>query len=512
MRAEPKSKTRLPSVNNMAEGDAQGRNDKHCCVPLCTGNGRRHPELSFHQIPTKPEIRKAWIRAIRRDPGPHFKISDQTVVCSRHFKKEDFRWTPVRKTLQKDSVPSVFNWKEDHALKSRREIFKHELPMKIQKLGDVEESAELGEKNELDMSSTCPDHTDIDSHQEVLQQSHEKTDRIAKLEALLKEKEEEIRNLHRKLEMERFGIYRFSNDSSMILFYTGFTSMELFSTFFEFVRPAAHNMNSCYYKSSDNISQAIVGRQRTMLLIDELFMFLCRLRCGMMEQDLAVRFNCHLSTVSRKIITWANFLYFALGSVNIWPSRKQINDNMPDQFKQSYPSTRVIIDCTEIKVERPSSLALGSKCYSAYKSSHTWKGLVGIAPHGALTFVSSLYTGCMSDVEITKLSGLIDLMECGDSIMADKGFVLNKVLEGTGISVNIPPFLHSNGQFTRKEVEQTQVIAKLRIHIERHIRRVKEYHLFDNIIPLNMVGTINQLWTIANMLTLFKGPLVKEWK
>lgn len=26
-----------------------------------------------------------------------------------------------------------------------------------------------------------------------------------------------------------------------------------------------------------------------------------------------------------------------------------------------------------------------------------------------------------------------------------------------------------------------------------------------------MTGTINQLWTIANMLTLFKGPLVKEW-
>ncbi|VDI10962.1 Hypothetical predicted protein [Mytilus galloprovincialis] len=170
-----------------------------------------------------------------------------------------------------------------------------------------------------------------------------------------------------------------------------------------------------------------------------------------------------------------------------------------------YPSTRVVIDCTEIKTERPSSLALGSKCYSSYKSSHTWKGLVGIAPHGALTFVSSLYTGSMSDVEITKLCGLIDLLESGDSIMADKGFVLNKVLDGTGITVNTPSFLMSHGQFSRQEVEETQTIAKLRIH------RVKEYHLFDNIIPLSMVGTINQLWTVANMLTLFKGPLVKDW-
>lgn len=131
--------------------------------------------------------------------------------------------------------------------------------------------------------------------------------------------------------------------------------------------------------------------------------------------------------------------------------------------------------------------------------------------HGALTFVSSLYTGCMSDVEITKLSGLLNLLDQGDSIMADKGFVLNKVLEGTGISINTPPFLMSQGQFTLQEVEETQAIAKLRIHIERHIRRVKEFHIFDGVIPLSMVGTINQIWTVANLLTLFRGPLVKEW-
>jgi hypothetical protein len=337
--------------------------------------------------------------------------------------------------------------------------------------------------------------------------------KVSELEDLLKEKEEQITKLQKQLEIERFGIHRFSNDNALISFYTGFTSMLMFTTFYEFIKPAASSMTSYYYRSSDKVKQhTLVGNQRSMLLIDELFMFLCRLKCGLMEQDLAVRFKCHVSTVSRKIITWANFLYFALGSMNIWPSREKVHQHMPNQFKTMYPSTRVIIDCTELKAEKPSSLVLSSKCYSSYKSSHTWKGLVGIAPHGALTFVSCLYTGCMSDVEITKLSGLIDLLDRGDSIMADKGFVLNKVLEGTGISVNTPPFLQSQGQFSREEVEQTQAIAKLRIHIERHIRRVKEYHLFDSVIPLSMVGTINQLWTVANMLTLFKGPLVKEWK
>ncbi|XP_062583702.1 uncharacterized protein LOC134245437 [Saccostrea cucullata] len=341
---------------------------------------------------------------------------------------------------------------------------------------------------------------------------HEKNKRIQELENLLQKRDEEIKTLQQKIEVERFGIQRFSNDDSMIQFYTGFTTMAMFLAFFEYIKPTATCMKSYYYKSCDKPNQQVnVGKQRSMLLIDELFMFLCRLKCGLMAQDLGVRFNCHVSTVSRKIITWANFLYFILGSINIWPSKEHIYEKMPQSFKLFYPSTRVIIDCTEIKTERPSSLALGSKCYSTYKSSHTWKGLVGIAPHGALTFVSSLYTGCMSDVEITKLSGLLDLMEEGDSIMADKGFVLNKVLEGTGISVNTPPFLLSQGQFSKQEVEQTQIIAKLRIHIERHIRRVKEYHLFDGVIPLSMTGTINQIWTVANMLTLFRGPLVKDW-
>ncbi|CAC5408709.1 unnamed protein product [Mytilus coruscus] len=347
-----------------------------------------------------------------------------------------------RKTLKLDSVPSVFDW--SNQVTTRRELFRHLVPQKRPRPFSDTENEPGNDVSELGCEPGSENHNQdadlsIDSPQK---------DKIQALDALVKGRDQEIQRLQKKIEIERFGISRFSTDNSMILFYTRFVSMSIFSAFFNFIKPTANSMISYYYRSHGNANQNIAaGRQRNMLLIDELFMFLFRLKCGLMEQDLAVRFNCHVSTNS--------------------------HDKMPPVFKLLYPSTRVVIDCTEIKTERPSSLALGFKCYSSYKSSHTWKGLVGIAPHGAVTFISSLYTGCMSDVEITKLCGPVDLLEMGDSIMADKGFALNKVLEETGMTVNTPPFLMSHGQFTKQEVEEIQTIAKIRIHIESYIRRVK---------------------------------------
>lgn len=52
--------------------NAKGQdNDKHCCVPDCTGNERQNPDLSFYRIMAGPELRKKKrILAIMRDPGP----------------------------------------------------------------------------------------------------------------------------------------------------------------------------------------------------------------------------------------------------------------------------------------------------------------------------------------------------------------------------------------------------------------------------------------------------------
>ena len=136
------------------------------------------------------------------------------------------------------------------------------------------------------------------------------------------------------------------------------------------------------------------------------------------------------------------------------------------------------------------------------------KGLIGIAPHGAVTFVSSLYTGSISDKEITRCCGILDLLEEGDAVMADKGVNIENILHGRSVSLNIPPFLQKKQQFSADEVKETKTIAKLRIHVERAIRSIKEFHFFDSDVQLSMLGTFNQLYIVACLLTNFQGPLI----
>jgi len=192
----------------------------------------------------------------------------------------------------------------------------------------------------------------------------------------------------------------------------------------------------------------------------------------------------------------------------LWLSKEQVQYFMPNSFKQLYPNTRVIIDCTELAVQSPCSLVLNSELFSQYKGTTTLKCLIGVTPSGAVSFVSFLYAGSISDKHITKVSGILDLLEEGDLVMADKGFLIEDLLAEKRCALVIPHFLKQNSQFTASEAEDNKVIANLRVHVERANRRFKEFHLFDSPIALSLAGSVNQLWAVVCLLTNFQGPLI----
>lgn len=90
--------------------------------------------------------------------------------------------------------------------------------------------------------------------------------------------------------------------------------------------------------------------------------------------------------------------------------------------------------------------------------------------------------------------------------MADKGFTVQDLLP-PGVGLNIPPFLGSQGQMS-PDVIKTQSIVSLRVHIERAISKIKNFRIWDGIVPLNLFGEVNQMWTVCAVLCNLQKPVI----
>ena len=73
-----------------------------------------------------------------------------------------------------------------------------------------------------------------------------------------------------------------------------------------------------------------------------------------------------------------------------------------------------------------------------YQQHNTVKFLVGCTPNGAISFVSPLYMGSISDVELTRVSGLVKQLEGVSNIsdMVDRGFTIRDQLSAIGADLN----------------------------------------------------------------------------
>lgn len=251
----------------------------------------------------------------------------------------------------------------------------------------------------------------------------------------------------------------------------------------------------------DNYVQKVKkGCCQKLKALDEFFIVLCRLRRGFSKWHLAHLYCLAQSIVSRIFIPWINFICLKFSHISIWPSKAVVMETMPADFKEKFPSTRVIIDYTEVRCEMPSSLSLNSELFGSYKNHVTLKALVGIAPSGAITFVSQLYIDSISDQEIVIQSGFLSQkLEDGDTVMADKGFQIKDLLP-LGVKLNIPPFLGGDSEMSAEDVIRTQQIASVRIHVERTINKTKNFRIWEGVLPLSLFGVVNQMWSVCAFL------------
>ena len=151
-----------------------------------------------------------------------------------------------------------------------------------------------------------------------------------------------------------------------------------------------------------------------------------------------------------------------------------------------------------------------SSTWSNYKHHNTAKALVGCTPNGAVTFVSKLYVGSISDVELTRISGYLDTLDgkSGVSVMADRGFTVRNLLKDKGVELNIPPFMEGRPQMSASEIQSGRSIASLRIHVERVIGRIKSYSILKGTLPISTIRIADQMFSLCAWLTNFQPVLI----
>lgn len=236
-----------------------------------------------------------------------------------------------------------------------------------------------------------------------------------------------------------------------------------------------------------------------------------KLKHGLTFSALDVLFCVHRTTASRIFHHDLHALFCETQNWIMWFSQDVVLSSIPHIFRMQYPSCRVIVDCTEVRIERPQKVLDRVNTWSSYKHDFTLKFLVGITPSGYISFVSKVYGGRSSDTYILANCGLVSMLEPGDVLMADKGFPHVKPdLQERGVTLVMPPFCRANNQFSEGEVQETYKVASHRIHVERCIQRINVFSILNQKVTAELFHEMDKIVHICSVLANLQPPIIKS--
>lgn len=197
----------------------------------------------------------------------------------------------------------------------------------------------------------------------------------------------------------------------------------------------------------------------------------------------------------------------------IWPSKQSITLNLPLPFRARYSHVQSIIDCLEIEIQKPSNAINQSVTWSEYKKCNTLKYLISMTPDGTINFVSEGFCGRTSDAAIVEVSQYLNELPENCAVMADRGFKnIEHLLQKKGCILIRPPSVLSNSKPTKEEVIETRRIASLRIHVERVIRRIREFNILKphSTIHHDTIDIVDEMIIVAAGLINVQLPLIAQ--
>ena len=136
------------------------------------------------------------------------------------------------------------------------------------------------------------------------------------------------------------------------------------------------------------------------------------------------------------------------------------------------------------------------------------KFLIAITLNGAVSWLSPLYGGQVSDIHIVRDSGFLGILEPFDPVMADRGFKIKTELAMKQCNLAIPPSAAEGAQMLPNDVKETSNIANVRIYVEKAIGRLKDFRILKLQQPLLHLLIMNNILYVCTALTNLRRPLV----
>lgn len=286
-------------------------------------------------------------------------------------------------------------------------------------------------------------------------------------------------------------------NSSLLHYYTGLENFNKFCMVF----------NTLINGRLPQKNQAIQNCQ-VLTQMNQFLLFMIKLRRNTPNIELSFLFNVSETSVRKIFTIWLLHSYTMWKKINIWPSRKLVDFYMPEDFKKKFPFTRIILDATEIAIEKPKDPTLQRATFSHYKNRNTLKVMVGMSPGGMITYISPAYGGATSDRQIIARSDLFQKLEKGDSIMADRGLNVQDLFAPYGVQVNIPTFMKGKNQLPGLVVKRDRRIASKRVHIERIIGLGKTFKILSSPLKACKIKFGSEIVFVCFFLCNFKKTIV----
>lgn len=319
------------------------------------------------------------------------------------------------------------------------------------------------------------DAMSTDSDSGTATQTDLNSETVSAMQAELQRLITENRTLKDKLNQEqnRFDENFFKNDQEKVKYYTGLPDFLTLNVLYAFVEPYIAHNSSC-----------VLTKFQTLVLA------LIKLRLNISHIDIAQKFGINKSSASRLFLNMLDVLYVRLKPLVYWPDREQLLETTPMCFKVHFGTkVSVIIDCFEVFLERPSNLHARQSTWSSYKHNNTVKYLIGISPQGVISFISRGWGGRVSDKHLTEQCGLLNHLNPGDIVLADRGFDIADSVAMMGAKLHIPAFTRGKHQLSGEDVEKTRRIANVRIHVERVIGCLRQkYTILQSTLPVDYMS------------------------